>query len=118
MCWLALSSFVNVVFGVASFTIPLQMSTSILGHDVSTDGQPFQWIGLHAAFSIIGFTYMLWRTGWRFQLATVIALTILWFVVFGVAWLTHFDNVFLTVVAICGLILPLFYYSICWANQR
>lgn len=118
MCWLALSSFVNVVFGIASFTIPLQMSTSILGHVVSTDGQPFQSIGLHAAYSVIGFTYMLWRTGWRFQLSTIVALTILWFVTFSAAWLMHFENAFLSVLAISGVTLPLFYYSICWANQR
>jgi hypothetical protein len=114
MCWIALCGLANVAVGIASFHFKINLS--IFGEPIEAPVQRFSWIALYLAVSIVGFTYMLWRNRWRFQLLTLLKVPILWCVIFAsVAMIPQLPVI--GVVAFLTCTLFIFSYAIYWASR-
>jgi hypothetical protein len=114
MCSLALIALVNAIFGVASFNFDLKLS--LFGNPVTTVTLRFLWIALYLALSGLGFSYMLWRYDWRFGLATLWQIPVLWCLTFGVVLAMQLGQI-IGLLAIGSLGLLLLWYAVIWASK-
>jgi hypothetical protein len=106
---------VNIVVGVASFTIDVQVKEFSPNH---TPVEKFKRIGFNCVICGIGFAYVLWRNEWRFGLKSIVYLALFWCATYGALSLMQFRGAVPAAIAVNGIAVPLFVYCICWATKR